>query len=77
MIEQPDLFEADQLTAAVKAIQKKWIHCPDNRNGWSTYETIEADLAEVEENGLVSVDVLEDMCRFFADRKAKIEAGRF
>jgi len=77
MIEQPDLFMADQLTAAAASIKKKWVHCPDNRNGWSTFESIEADLAEVERGGLVSTGALEDMRRFFVDRRANIKAGRF
>ena len=77
MIEQPNLFKADQLTAAAGAIQKKWAHCPDNRNGWSTFETVEADLAEVEDRGLVSADALKEMRRFYTDRRAKIEAGSF
>ena len=77
MIEKPGLFDADQLTAVARAIQKKWVHCTDNRNGWSTFDTVEADLAEVDESGLVSADALEDMRRFFVDRRAKIEAGGF
>ena len=77
MIEKPDLFAANQLVGAADAIQKKWAHCPDNRNGWSTFETVEADMAEVEESGLVSVKALENMHRFFADRRAKVETGRF
>lgn len=75
MIEHPALFEADQLSAVSKAINEKWLFCSDKRNGWSTFDTVEADLAEVEGRGLVAVEVLKDMRRFFVDRRASIETS--
>ena len=77
MIEQPGLFDAKQLTAAADAIEKKWQHCPDNGNGWSTFGTVEEDLTEVERRDLVSAKDLEEMRAFFAHRRSEIEAGRF
>lgn len=75
MIEQPELFEEKQLSDAADAIKKKWQHCPDSGNGWSTYESIEADLAEVELRGLVNAIQLDEMRSFFARRRVEIEAG--
>jgi len=77
MIEQPELFEAGQLAAAAEAIEKKWLHCPDNGNGWSTFETVEKDLLEVERRGLMRTTDLEGMRAFFAHRRSTIEAGSF
>lgn len=77
MIEQPDLFTQEQLAAAARAILNRWQHCPDDRNGWSTFDSVEADLADVERRGLLEANLLEEMRAFFSKRRVDIEADRF
>ena len=77
LIEKPDLFTQEQLSAAARAIHDRWQHCPDDRNGWSTFDSVDADLAEVERSGLLTTDSLNEMRAFFDTRRSEIEAGRF
>jgi len=77
MIEQPDLFSKEQLSAVSLAISKKWQHDPDNGNGWSTFNSVDADLADVESRGLLTPVALEKMRAFFDNRRCEIEAGRY
>ncbi len=75
MIEAPNLFEANQLTDAAKAIQAKWTHCPDSRSGWTTVETLDDDFLKVENLGMASISELNDMREFFAQRLARTHLG--
>lgn len=77
MIEQPNLFSADQLVAAAFALKERWKHCPDGRNGWSTFDSVDGDMVEVEKRGLLNPNELADLREFFEKRREYVEAGKF
>ena len=77
MIEQPNIFSADQLVAAALALKERWQHCPDGRNGWSTFDSVEGDMVEVEKRGLLKSNELADFRTFFDKRHDSVESGKF
>lgn len=58
--------------AALKYLRDKWLTPADDKPKWTSFETAENDLLEIEEKRLVSTEILETWKTFFESRKRDI-----
>jgi len=61
--------------AALEYLRNKWLTPADDEPKWTSFDTAENDLLEIEEKGLATVDVIADWRAFFEDRKRDLEMG--
>lgn len=72
----PVELDSDAKSQALEYLRNKWFAPTEGKPSWTSFETAENDLLEIEEKGLVAVETIADWRAFFEYRKRELEMDR-